>query len=96
MQRSSALIVYGFAVVLPGLMHVAQASQPGFPGSDDPSGPAWLHCAPHTVVGTIVLDEGKAAPESTGFQATLVQSKGQFDVDFSAKLAATRRVPGTL
>lgn len=48
--------------------------------------------------GRVVLDDGKPAPESTvilrvcqyaTFQETLVQAKGRFDVDLSARLAAT-------
>jgi tetratricopeptide (TPR) repeat protein len=58
---------------------------------------------PTLLSGRVVLESGKPAPESTvilrvceyaTFQETMVQSKGRFDVDLSARLAPTGEFAG--
>jgi tetratricopeptide (TPR) repeat protein len=101
MQRSVTFVVWGLSILLQGPICVAQGPPPSPPPNRsriaDQERRGYI-AHPTLLSGHVVLDDGKPAPETTvilrvcdyaTFQETLVQAKGRFDVDLSAKLAAT-------
>jgi len=98
MQRRSAFIVCGLSMIWPGAICIAQqAAAPDRSRTADQDRRGYIAHAT-LLSGRVVLQDGGPAPESTvilrvceyaTFQETVVQAKGRFDVDFSARLAPT-------